>query len=78
MEKKKVHEWFELVKDDEVKTQLLSNMEFEEIDFKTESLSEAIKCGFEWSGTPEGHNYWSNICDNAHVFINTSQAIEKP
>lgn len=60
---KTVKQWFE-EQEPEIAALLLKRMR--NPTRKTESLWVAIDLGFNWEGTPEGHNYWSMV-KNAQI-----------
>jgi hypothetical protein len=61
---KTVRQWFELT-GAPLKTKLLHNLVCQPStqNCHVASLYDAIGRGFVWSGTPEGHEYWSNVVD---------------
>lgn len=63
MESKTVREWFELVADEKLRSELLSEMN--EPDMAAATLSNAIGAGFNWTKSSQGFMYWSIIYDMA-------------
>ena len=64
---KTIEEWFNLVKDEELKNKLLNYMDEWVKDNQIEKLSEAIHEGFFWDSTTEGFDYWDDIANKAEL-----------
>lgn len=55
---KTVKEWFESIKDEDVRQKALANMLDSECNTPKTSLGNAIFGGFYWDKSKEGMNYW--------------------
>ena len=73
---KKIIEWLYLIEDSDIRTKAIENfasqcVSIEEYDnLETESVNMAISCGFLWSETAEGNNYWEDIFHSEIKLIN--------
>jgi hypothetical protein len=56
---KQVREWFEGVKQGDLRRRLLTNLKPRHMAVMTDNIASAISCGFTWADTPEGHHYWA-------------------
>jgi len=64
--KKPAIEWFESVKDDELREKLINNADINGwSSYPKSSLARAISSGFAWHKAPEGIEYWRSIRDKA-------------
>lgn len=57
-EQKTIRQWFETIKDYDVKNRALLNCPSFNIDKKVENLCYALM-SFAWTDTPEGYKYWN-------------------
>lgn len=63
--KRTIKEWFEMVKDEKLRSRLLECCDEGYENEKCYSLSEAIGIGFRWRETEEGPEYWLGIGEGA-------------
>ena len=62
---KTVKEWFESIKDEDIRRRALANCDASELEDEEPSLHEALLVGFLWGKTPEGVAYWSEQHEKA-------------
>lgn len=61
---KTIKDWLNTIADDEIREKALKYCLHDDVT-EPESLSDAIKCAFDWLGSPEGLFYWVKISDQA-------------
>jgi len=60
---KTVNEWFNELPDG-YRGRALNNAHYSLINTYDSTMAEAICRAFSWSGTPEGHDFWSDVKDH--------------
>jgi len=61
MAAKTIRQWFDECQDEELKAELLDNLDSFEADTRARSFSEAIDLAFVKADTEQGSTYWHGI-----------------
>ncbi len=62
---KTIDDWFNGIKDKEIKEAAFGNTSKNKLLSEVESLADAIDGAFEWVESDEGDDYWGEIWDRA-------------
>lgn len=62
---KTIKQWFESVKDEKLRKELLENMDEIYQDIKYDSFTDAMRAAFYWEKTQQGSEYWLTVIEQA-------------
>lgn len=58
-----IREWLELIPFDRARKEAIENLHIRNNDIIAKGLVSALYGAFTWSDSPQGSDYWSNVCD---------------
>lgn len=70
-------EWFKTLKEP-YRSQAINNCNEDSVDFKSDSLHEALMSSFNWIDSPEGFFHWEEISDNTEAYIESEEPKKLP
>lgn len=63
--KKTIGELLQMIPDEEIRPKALANAGRSfDIEPHMQTIASAIKSGFAWEDSPEGHDYWSGVVEH--------------
>lgn len=62
---KSVIDHFNTVADTEMREALIKNSKETQLNLRVDHLWQAITTAFVWANSPQGHDYWEEICQDA-------------